>query len=542
MPTVETWVCGVGGDFADPAAAVTAKVDGRDLVAEDVTVRLECYGRFVQDDTLGTGATMDATHRLTIVGGAYQTDDTYKARGLLFGAAAAIYGKFTIANNAVVDLVDVTIAGTASSGGIECPDLGTGATLTLTRCVIFATPGHGLYIAGTHTTTLSALLIAYTGQTGLRTPEAGTIALYNCTVYRATTQGVLRQGTSTVTAQNVYVCASGTTDFSGTITKTTCSASDASGAGYTQVSESAWVKTVRRHTAMLFYTTFATAPDGAPGKLGVMALFRERGAWYGTLAGNASVAGDVLTGTTGGITYAAAAVTSLTALRPVVRATMPATPASRGLWQSKATGDRINEVTLYIDAAGKYTGEFGNNAGTITTLQFTPTGADELAGTHDYGAIIDGANLSLTLDGAVIATGTLTGTRDATDTHQRKVGDAGGFFLGASASASAAGAFSGTTAPPTLPLPLYEDGTGALDILGLSPLSSSDLQNGGTAAGAPTRGIDGLPLADRRRFDGTTGHSKGAFGYHPTATPGGDKWGAGLISGDVIAIPGPVFA
>lgn len=539
MPTIVTSVIAEsGGDYTTVTAWEAAAP--ANLVTDDKIWKGRLNRNTVESPVF-SGKTTDAGH--------YSHLTSYTREGIgrtgLLAHKDVIYGSLTITDESAV-VEDIGFP-RGSSGAI----LHTGTTqntVTIRRvwCQSVTSTGVGLRSTNSHASTVvnaeSCVVFNCIGS-GINALSGfgGTFNTKNCLVFDLANVGISRAA-GTHNIQNNYSLAN-TTDYTGTFGTNTTNASGDGSASTTQVTAAQWARCVSRLATLKFYWTGEHEPAAAPGKIDRSVYYRRHGDGLGALGGNAAISAGSLTGTTGGLAFPERLMSDVDNLAGAVRATIAPSQATVGLQSIKASGDDFNRVGFWI-SAGKLTLSLWDNAGAlVTAVQHTPSG-DAYAGTHTFGWRVSGGTAYLYVDDMTtpVASAAYSGTRDATDTLATTLGwISGATYLGAGNSLSAADTATGSAAPPALPMELYADGTGALDVLALSPLSSATLKNGGTAAGAPTIGADGLPLADRRRFDETAGHSIGAFGYHPTATPGGDLWGPGLISGDVVVLPGPVY-
>jgi hypothetical protein len=287
---------------------------------------------------------------------------------------------------------------------------------------------------------------------------------------------------------------------------TTCASSDGT-QSTTQVTEVQWARKNARLAAMRSYWTGEHEPTYAPGKIDRAALYR-RGIMLGALSGDAAIAGGLLTGTTGGLLFPERAMTSVDSLSGVIRASMPATPASRGLMQIKASGDANNAVTFGIDSSGRLFVTVNNSSGSADhTLLYTPD-ADQLAGTHAFGWRRHGDFSYLYLDGVEVAQVENAAARHASDTLALLIGGDGTNNLETSGSCSHAYIGTGAAAPPSLPLAQSQ----WEDQFELTEKSSQTLKWGGTAAGTPTRDAAGKIIGPRSMIGAHIGDREAAVG------------------------------
>ena len=512
MPTTETWtVKASGGDYTTLAAALAAKVTNRNLVTDDVVVVIELYINTVESVTIGTGATMDATHYVVISGGAYNggvyADDGFKHRGRPWGAKASIIGGACISpvTGSVIKIYDLTL--TSEGGGSASIRTGgtVATTMTIVRCQFTSSRHWGLLddSSGSSTYTFDSCLFwraptatesTPTAWVWLNTGSGATVNLNNCIMYGGD-YGV-RRVAGTINAQDCYALATNTADWSGTIaTATTCASED--GTKGTTVSEAAFARRISRLSTMLGAGTFDDAPAAAPGKTALLALYRATGSRYGVLSGDAAIASGLLTGTTGGYNLPAATVTNLDNFYFAVKATNPGGGVAHGLGGGKRASGNINRWALYITTAGALEAFIWDNTGTLVasgTITATPV-STEYEGAHTFAVRLTGGVLSLEVDRNVVASQAYAGTRDATDTHLMYIGTTAATHLGAGASVSSWARCTGGQAALTLPLPYYADGAGMLDDFRLTRASSATLKTGGTAAGAPTLDATGRTIA-----------------------------------------------
>lgn len=514
MATVETWtVDDVGGDFNSLTDAVASKVTGRDLVAEDVIVVLELYNNRIEDVTIGTGATTDATRFIVISGGAWNggvyRDDGYKHRGRIFGAKGVTYGTLTVAGaTPYVKFYDV-VAGLSKAVGFSSGG-GTSPRTTFVRCIGVGKATSTSFVGGFFTNTASGQTtyhdcIAVDGAIGFfNNRSADTLA--NCLVARNKTSGVQR-GPDTgggVTCLNVASLLNGE-DYTlgdggaGALVRTTSASTDGTGTtNYTGVDEADWARSITRLASILAAGTMDHEPGKAPGKIARAALVTPSGfTMLGVLGGDAAIAGGLLTGTTGALSFAAAPLTSLDSMVLACKATLPASAISRGLMTVKRASGNINRATLSVGSTGLLIFQVWDNTGSQvpvgSVLSYTP-GAGELDGTHVFAGRIHGGSLYLYLDGVEVASQVYEGTRDANDTVALWVGSTSTIYLGTGASLSSWGCLTGASVPPSFPLPFYTDGVGMLEEYAPTEFTTPILLERGTLAGAPSHDVLGRPI------------------------------------------------
>lgn len=515
MPTInESTILASGGDYTT-LALWEADTDN-DLVAADVQ-EVALLGRNTVEIVTITGAVTDATRNRVVK--SYFGDNI--GRRSLYERADCVYGAVTITDE-FVGVEDVAIA-RGSAGGII--HNGSAATTVNVRRVWVrsaTSSGHGFRADNTHADSAydcdACVAASCSGESNagcgfISATGVGAFNLTNCLAYDSGGAGVRRDAGTLNSKNNYSVGNDATQNYRGTISHTT-DASDDGDDGTAQVTVAQWARACSRLASMLAYGTFENEPTGQAGKIDRAAWYR-RGDTLGALAGDAAIASGLLTGTTGGITYAAALKASIDTMSIAVKATMPATPASRGLIQSKATGDSVNRIDLTIGAGGKLTLVTYDNTGAITadgsTLEYTPD-ADQLAGTHVYAGRVHDGNVYLYIDRVEVATSEYAGTRDATDTHATVVGGNGTLYLGTDGSCSSWGEFTGATVPPDLPLPYYSDGLGVLDDFRLTEKSHQKLKWGGTAAGTPERDAAGKIIGPRSMIGAHIGDREAAVG------------------------------
>lgn len=413
-----------GGDYTDLASAVAAELTNQNLITLNRRPIFQIYNNPVGDVTIGTGVRSDYYRKPVFCAGAYGVKDAYKHGGVLFGGPT-IYGRLTTVEECFMHFHGLNLIGDPTGQSLK-NDVTAGPTnVLLTECIVSSQAGEGVYARNPSPASLTeadgclfttGLGVAKDNMTADSTGIA-TAKVKNCTFYGG--QRGFRRVAGASTVQNAYALAASTAGFAGTIADGGGNASEDGSLGDT-VSEVAMLREMSRNPTMLAAGTFEDAPTAAAGKIDRVALYRHAGSRVGTLDGDAAITDGVLEGSTGGITYAEAALTSVDDIAAAVRAVTPVDVVECGLFQSKAAADDLNRLDLFINENGEFAAEVYDATGVPTYFQIGMAGGkctlykDFADDSPDANHRRNGVDRTGTVgSAAVVADGKFTGIDDA---------------------------------------------------------------------------------------------------------------------------------
>lgn len=506
MATTIKQIRAAGGDYASWGAWFADRVDGVNLVAATAKEVGEGYLNSVETFTPGVGSTMNTTYKAVMSGGKWDGDNFvdkgYKPLGKLFGGAT-LYGVLTSSGtNLHLEIQDLEIITNST-----CVNFFAGVgSLQLRRVILRSgSAGNGAYFSGSGTVVGQNMLVykpidGITNRSGVRSDNSA--STWKHVIAYGGSNGFNRHASgSAMTFQSCYAVANSEAGFLDDVAAPIDNGGNTSedgtlvSAGLSAVTEAQYARRVRRNPLMRAYWDGKEAAGEVLGKLGRAAYYRHSGDILGVLGGDAAIAGGLLTGTTGGLTFAEALVTDLNDVWIIVRATIPDSPGSLGLACSKASGDNKNRTQLWVNGGSLALSLWDNAASATAVCSYVLTGA-HTGSEHTFALRLSGGVGYLYIDDLTtpVASNGYGGVRDDTDSHEFQVGRALSTYLGAGASMRAA-YMGATTAAPVLPLPAYADNQGALDHFERSDFTSQIIRDGGVLAGAPAKDIVGRPIA-----------------------------------------------